>query len=323
MLLKSLPRVGLGLAALGRPGYINLDRTMDFHAQERSVEMMKTRAFAVLDAAFAAGVRYYDCARSYGLSEVFLRDWLVARSVSPEEVVIGSKWGYRYTADWQVDVPGGEAHEVKDHSLEHLLSQSAETWDILGKSGHLRLLQIHSATLESGVLDDDEVMQWMERIRSVYGWRLGLSVSGVAQDQTIRKAIKMGIFDTVQATFNIFEQSAGSALLAAHEGGMEVIIKEGMANGRVLDPEKAPALVAAAKQLGCSADALALAAIINMPFKPLVLSGAVTQAQLEDNYKAVEVAEALRGTDEIEKVMASSCIPAEFYWAERSELPWN
>ena len=125
MLLKSLPRVGLGLAALGRPGYINLDRTMDFHAQERSVEMMKTRAFALLDAALAAGVRYYDCARSYGLSEVFLRGWLVARSVSPEDVVIGSKWGYRYAADWQVDVPGGEAHEVKDHSLEHLESQSA------------------------------------------------------------------------------------------------------------------------------------------------------------------------------------------------------
>ena len=83
----------------------------------------------------------------------------------------------------------------------------------------------------------------------------------------------MGIFGTFQATFNIFEQSAGSALLAAHEGGMEVIIKEGMANGRVLAPEKAPALAAAAKQLGCSADALPLAAIINMPFKPLVLSG--------------------------------------------------
>ena len=48
-LLARLPRIGLGLAALGRPGYINLERSVDL--ADRSVEAMQERAFVVLDAA--------------------------------------------------------------------------------------------------------------------------------------------------------------------------------------------------------------------------------------------------------------------------------
>jgi aryl-alcohol dehydrogenase-like predicted oxidoreductase len=37
---------------------------------------MKMRAHEVLDAAWAAGVRYFDAARSYGSAEAFLGTWL-------------------------------------------------------------------------------------------------------------------------------------------------------------------------------------------------------------------------------------------------------
>ena len=63
-------RVGLGLAALGRPAYITSGREQDL--PDRSVAGMRARAFSVLDAAYAAGVRYVDAARSYGLAEEFL-----------------------------------------------------------------------------------------------------------------------------------------------------------------------------------------------------------------------------------------------------------
>ena len=43
-------RVGLGLAALGRPGYINLQR--DSHLTSRSVEGMQQQANAVMDELF-------------------------------------------------------------------------------------------------------------------------------------------------------------------------------------------------------------------------------------------------------------------------------
>ncbi|CAE8604532.1 unnamed protein product [Polarella glacialis] len=53
-----------------------------------------------------------------------------------------------------------------------------------------------------------------------------------------------------------------------------------MANGRLL---QLPAFLKAAEEMGVSADSLALGAVMAQPFKPLVLSGAVTVAQLQSN----------------------------------------
>src|SRR5260370_21392733 len=96
-------RLGLGLAALGRPGYINLGHADDVHHQY-DVAAMEARCHAVLDAAWAAGIRYFDAARSYGRAEAFLGSLLAKRDIAPEAVVVGSKWGYTY----QADLPGEE-----------------------------------------------------------------------------------------------------------------------------------------------------------------------------------------------------------------------
>ncbi len=65
----------MGLAALGRPAYINLGHAEDLqHHYDR--DEMERGAHAVLDAAWAAGMRYFDAARSYGLAEAFLGSWL-------------------------------------------------------------------------------------------------------------------------------------------------------------------------------------------------------------------------------------------------------
>src|SRR5262245_21588136 len=67
-------RLGLGLAALGRPVYMAAGREADLGA-DRSVAAMRCRCQSMLDAAYAAGVRYIDAARSYGLAEQFLNGW--------------------------------------------------------------------------------------------------------------------------------------------------------------------------------------------------------------------------------------------------------
>ena len=54
-----------GLAAIGRPGYINLGHGDDM-PPSRSVDAMRAHALAVMDEAYALGLRYFDCARSYG-----------------------------------------------------------------------------------------------------------------------------------------------------------------------------------------------------------------------------------------------------------------
>jgi aryl-alcohol dehydrogenase-like predicted oxidoreductase len=105
--------IGLGLAAVGRPAYLGLGRDADL-GDDRSVESLQRRTHALLDAAYEAGVRYVDAARSYGLAERFLSSWLRTRARPPGDPAVGSKWGYAYVGDWRMDV---REHEVKDHSL--------------------------------------------------------------------------------------------------------------------------------------------------------------------------------------------------------------
>ncbi|TME47509.1 MAG: aldo/keto reductase, partial [Chloroflexi bacterium] len=77
--------IGLGLAALGRPGYLTLDRAHDL-GHDRSVEALERRSHEVLSAAYDAGIRYVDAARSYGFAERFLGSWLRQRALPPKHV---------------------------------------------------------------------------------------------------------------------------------------------------------------------------------------------------------------------------------------------
>jgi aryl-alcohol dehydrogenase-like predicted oxidoreductase len=307
--------IGLGLAALGRPAYINLGRADDLPDQ-RDPAAMETRCHAVLDAAYTAGVRYFDAARSYGLAEQFLGHWLDARARSRADLTVGSKWGYTYTANWQPDAP---VHEVKDLSAETLARQIQESRSHLGD--RLALYQIHSATLESGVLADTRVLSALDRLRQE-GLVIGLSVSGPRQAETIRRAFDAGVFSCVQATWNVLESSAGDALADAHARGWGVIVKEGLANGR-LTPHGAPqdteCLRAIARELDQPVDAVALAAVLAQPWAHVVLSGAATEAHLASNLRGAQIA---LTPEQLAAIQTMAESPRE-YWERRSQLPWT
>jgi aryl-alcohol dehydrogenase-like predicted oxidoreductase len=316
--------LGLGLAALGRPGYINLGHARDL-GRDYASAAMEAHAHDVLDAAWAAGVRYFDAARSYGRAEAFLVSWLHRRAIAADAVTVGSKWGYTYTANWQVDA---DVHEVKEHSLPVLRRQILESRGLLG--AYLKLYQIHSATLESGVLENSVVLAELAQLRET-GLVIGLSLSGPAQARTLEKAMTIvmdgkPLFGAVQATWNLLDPSAGEMLAAAHRAGMGVIVKEALANGRLTarndDPTFAAqrrALEEIATSLSVTIDALALAAVLNQEWATVVLSGAATVDQLKSNVTALQVAwspglaAALAGLAEA---------PAD-YWASRGRLAWN
>jgi aryl-alcohol dehydrogenase-like predicted oxidoreductase len=308
----SVSPVGLGLAALGRPDYINLGHAGDL-AGHTDVESLEAATHAVLDAAYAGGVRYFDAARSYGKAEAFLGTWLTRRGLGPGEVTVGSKWGYTYTADWDVNA---RVHEVKALDVATLRRQFGESKRLLGPN--LRLYQIHSATLESGVLDDPAVLDELARIRAG-GLSTGLTVTGSEQTETIERALEAGGFDTVQATWNLLERSAGTTLAAAHAAGLGVIVKEPLANGRLTTRGAIPELDEAAHSVGSTPDALALAAALAQPWSDVVLSGAATVAELESNLASLPLdvpPELLERLDVISEDPVS-------YWRARAELPWN
>lgn len=307
--------IGLGMAAIGRPGYINVGHGEDLDGRTSPADLER-HAGAILDAARATGITYLDAARSYGRAEEFLARWLDSRNVGSSEIVVGSKWGYVYTADWNVDA---DVHEVKVHTRENLDRQHGESASLFG--AHLRLYQIHSATVESGVLDSPDVMSRLADLRDG-GLLIGLTTSGSHQAETIRRALDVEVhgspvFGVVQATWNLLEPSAGPALAEAANAGFGVIVKEAVANGRLTSRN-----IDLAARLNPTVpewplDAIAIAACLNQPWASVVLSGAATVAQLESNVMALSVPAGVLGT------IPDLSEDSDSYWGIRTGLAWR
>ena len=319
-------QLGLGLAALGRPGYVTLNHASDLGGRYDPA-IMELRTHDVLSAAFEAGIRYIDAARSYGRAEEFLASWLRKRAIEPGEVSVASKWGYTYTAGWSTSAT---QHEVKDHSLAAFKRQLAESDERLGR--YLSLYQIHSVTAESKTLEDDALIDAIARLRE-RGIRAGLSVSGAGQDVAIRRSLEVRrdgerVFDSVQATWNLFERGAESALQDAHGAGMQVVVKEALANGRLTDGNRdgrgvfAP-LVARIRELaenrGTNIETLALGSALARPWADVVLAGAATVEQIRSTDAAFE----LTYEAELEEQLRSVSVASDEYWRARSSFRWN
>ncbi len=305
--------LALGLAALGRPAYLTLGRKASLPA-ERTVEVMRDRCHRVLDAAYAAGIRHVDAARSYGLAEQFLAAWLADRG--HDDVEVSSKWGYAYVGGWRMDAA---VHEEKAHDLERFRSQWDETRDLLGDA--VSLYQVHSLTIDSPLFDDDALLAALAGLRDG-GVQLGFSTSGPDQAATVRAGTGLAVdgsrlFDAVQSTWNPLEPSVGGALAEAHQAGVRVLVKEALANGRLaVDPPAA--LAGAAARLGVGPDAVALAVAAAQPWADTVLLGPDSIERLSANLRLREVAvdEALTGA------LSGLGEPPEAYWRHRGELPW-
>ncbi len=312
---QRVTRIGLGLAALGRPGYINLGHSSDLSGRTE-VQALEHHAQTVLSAAYDFGIRYFDTARSYGGGEEFLGRWLYEARITDPTVTISSKWGYRYVADWRIDA---DIHEVKSHDVDCLNSQYEETRSRLGR--HIDIYQIHSATLDSGVLDNTAVLDRLAEVRAD-GLAIGLSTSGPNQAATIRKAMAIErdgrrLFQTVQSTWNLLETSAEDALAEAHEAGMGVIIKESVANGRLTDRDLHTTAPIREVFPDSNPDAIAMAAILARPWADTVLSGAATAEHLRSNLAALAVdPRQLAALPDIAEEPAT-------YWATRSNLKWT
>ncbi|WP_435121484.1 aldo/keto reductase [Amycolatopsis thermoflava] len=307
-------RIGLGLAALGRPAYINLGRSSELPVR-RDVRTMREATFAVLDAAYAAGVRWIDVARSYGRAEEFLAGWLAERGHG--DLTVSRKWGYTYVGGWRMDAT---MHEVKEHSAGVFSRQWTESRSLLGNA--INLYQVHSLTVDSPLFTDEALQRALAAL-SDDGVRVGFSTSGPRQAEVIRRAFELEVagrpvFSAVQSTWNLLEPSAGPALAEAHAAGNLVLVKETLANGRlVVNPP--PAITRLARRYGVGADAVAIAAVLAQPWADTVLIGPSSPQQLAANLAANGV-DLPRGELAALRPLAE---PPERYWDRRSSLQWQ
>lgn len=312
--------LGLGMAAIGRPHYINV-RTNT--VAKSDVSELKANGFKVMDAAYNLGVRYFDTAPGYGLAEDLLIDWLATKN--DKSIKVATKWGYTYTANFDKNAT---VHEVKEHSVSKLKEQ----WHVSKKLlPFLTTYQIHSATLETGVLENVEVLNQLAYLKNEYQIKIGISTTGNNQVEVIKKALGVSVsgqplFDTYQSTYNILEQSILSMSTQLKEAGKTLIIKEALANGRIFKNKNYPeyfdlynTLENLSNKYRVGVDAIALQFCTATIPESMVLSGASTISQLEENLKANAF---VLSEEELILLKSFSVKPID-YWIERKQLKWN
>ena len=312
--------LGLGTAALGRPQYINIrkEKTTPF-----SLDSLKQKAWEMLDDAYNQGVRYFDTAPGYGMAEQVLMNWVDKKR--DDSIEIATKWGYTYVADFN---PDAVQHEVKEHSLEKLNEQWEQSKALLP---NLSTYQIHSATFDTGVLENAAVLNQLAELKQEHGLKIGVTTTGHNQVQVIKKALDVQVngidlFDAFQITYNILDQSLAEMMSLLNSLGKRVIIKEALANGRLFpnnNYQHYAALYILLKKLSekytVGVDAIVLRFCIDSIHPFMVLSGASVSQHLSDNLKAMSFQ---LDPDEVQLLKEFGVKPAD-YWQERKKLSWN
>jgi len=312
--------LGLGTAALGRPQYINVRQN---EVDNSDLENFRKQSFSVLEDAYKNGIGYFDTAPGYGLAEELVFNWL--KTKNDKSIEIATKWGYTYTANFN---PNAKTHEVKEHSLAKLNEQWEFSKQLLP---YLKVYQIHSATLETGVLENQEVLNQLAFLKKEYNLQIGLTTSGTNQVEVIQKGLNVlvdgkQLFDVFQVTYNFLEQSLLQIVDELLKQNKKIIIKEALANGRVFRNENYPdyqemytALENLSKKYNVGIDAIALKYCEQTISKSTVLSGASNKNQLKENLKLNDFSLTF---DDIH-LLNSFKTDAEHYWSERKNLEWN
>ncbi len=188
-------RLGIGLSETG----FNLSK-----AEE-------TQATEVINAALDNGINFLDTAACYDLSEE-----QVGKAVSHrrDEFVLATKAGHY--------VPRGEGEDWTAQLIEESIDRSLKRM----KTDHVDILQLHSCTVE--VLERGDVIGALQKVRDAGKTRF-IGYSG--DNENAEWAVRSGIFDTLQTSFNLVDQKARKTLLPeAEKQGMGIIIKRPIGN---------------------------------------------------------------------------------------------
>ena len=190
-----ISRLGLGLAEIG------YGLTLEQEAQ----------AAQVLNAALDAGINFLDTSACYNISEE-----LIGRAIAHrrDEYVLATKCGH---------VAGG--YQGKDWTAQTITDSIERSLRRL-QTDHLDLVQFHSPEVSD--LENEEVIQALLDAHQAGKTRfIGCS----ADNEAAMWAVESGIFDTLQTSYNLVDQSARRDLLPkAKAKNMGVIIKRPIAN---------------------------------------------------------------------------------------------
>ncbi len=231
---------GLGLIGIGRRW-----------GHAASAVPGEAAALAFLEAAWSAGVRYWDTAPSYGSSEPRTGQFL--RTLTPaerNELRLATKFGEHW------DEARGEPYE--DHSFEALRRSLDQS---LQRLGRIDVLQVHKTT--PAALASDGLQRALEYARS-----LGITVFGasVKDEPSGQAAIACGHYRMLQLPLH--REATQMLPLARHAcmAGLWVAVNRPLAMGRL-----------AADRTGC------FRYLRNLDLQGVILCGTKNSAHLREN----------------------------------------
>lgn len=197
-------RLGVGLSEVG----FNLEMTDVDQARD------------VINLALDSGVNFLDTAACYGISEELLG---MVASERRDEFVLATKAGHY--------LPRGEGEDWTYDLIISSIDRSLERM----KTDYVDLVQLHSCTVE--VLERGDVIRALQDAKAAGKTRF-VGYSG--DNENAKWAVTSGLFDTLQTSFNLVDQSARTNLFADVETkDMGLIIKRPIGNavwGAVADP---------------------------------------------------------------------------------------
>ena len=246
---------GLGLIGIGKSwGFAN------------AVVPNERQALALLERAFALGVRYFDTAPSYGVSEERLGRYLAALTPGERsQIRIATKFGEHWDA--------AKGEPFVDHSFDALRRSLDGS---VARLGRIDFLQLHKTTPQA--LGSSDLARAWEYAATLGITAIGASVSDLASAEI---AIANPAYRILQFPYNVAQTSFGDVLERAAARGMKVAINRPFGMGRMLYENREVT------------KAGAFAFILEKRFQGVILSGTKSPDHLEENWHAFGEALAL------------------------------
>lgn len=221
-------------------------------------------ALAFLEFAYTLGVRRFDTAPSYGLSETRFGRFLANLPTEEREnVIVSTKFGEHWDTK--------RAEPYTDHTLSALRKSLYRS---LGRLGKIDILFLHKARPE--LLDDEGVNEAWEEAKKIGVALLGISIGDRA---TAEAAIADDRFSVIQLPYNQANQQFSDVIDRAQQQGKIVYVNRPLQMGAALRADQKSASLQAAYQH-----------ILNKNFVGTILSGTSQPEHLQENWLAFQTA---------------------------------
>lgn len=206
--------IGFGAFKIGRNAKIKYPQSYDL-PDEATVHRL-------LDGLVELGIRHFDTAPAYGLSEARIGQWLRRRN---EPVVVSTKVGERFEND--------ESRYVFDEAS--VRGSVANSLKLLGRDS-LDLVLIHTPADDLRVLRETPVVETLLSLQEAGDIR-AIGLSGKTP-QAAEQALDWA--DVLMVEFNPEDRAHAAVIEEAGRRGVGVLVKKGLASGHLPASEAIP-----------------------------------------------------------------------------------